>query len=366
MVDYSKLPKTAMWDYLNETHSVLQDLLDHRTEYFKPFSDLFQKEEIQEIICTGSGTSYHCAESVRGFMSEVLRIPVLADYPRLIENYVKVIDRKVLTIGVSQSGESKSTVSALLFMKRHGSINVGFSEQDHCTSMNDCCDLVLPLHCGEELAGPKTKGYEASMMCLILCALETAHDTNRIDDVKYFEYVQRLQNTINNVDPIISESVKWYERNEAELVEAKRFIVVGSENNYGDVLEGRLKLEESIRFGVEGYELEEFMHGIYHSIDENVQLFYLAQEGKYKDRTFRLKNFLTDYSHHEYAIGNFAGMVDADDPKDLSYSFVDDPYFCPLEYILPLQILAYRLSTKKGINANIPKIPNFHHLMGSK
>ena len=40
-------------------------------------------------------------------------------------------------------------------------------------------------------------------------------------------------------------------------MEAKRLIVVGYAGNYGDVMEGRLKLSEAIRFGVEGYELEE-------------------------------------------------------------------------------------------------------------
>lgn len=365
MIDYSKLSETAMMDYINETQDVLQNMLDNRVEYFKPFSDLFEKEEIKLIYCTGSGTSFHCAESTRAFMSDVLGVPVLADYPRLIDNFVKTFDQKTMLIAVSQSGESKSSIDTLKFMKSNGAVNVGISEKVEGTSIAEFSDLVLSLHCGEELAGPKTKGYEASMMVLILSALETAHNLGRISDESYNEYISRLQKTIDNISRVIENSIAWYERVEEELLEAKRFILVGYENAYGDVLEGRLKLEESIRFGVEGYELEEFMHGIYHSIDNDVQLFYIAQDSKYKERILNLKNFLKDYSSHGFAIGKLSDS-ESNSNKDLNMEFVDDHYFCALEYIIPFQIVSYRLSKKKGINANIPKIPNFHKLMGSK
>ncbi len=323
MLDYTKLADTAMLDYVNETKSVLQNLLDNRKEYFKPFSELFLKEDIKQIICTGSGTSFHCAQSVREFMGRVLGIQILADYPRIIDLYFKKFYTKTMIIGVSQSGESKSTIQTLNIARSEGCVNVGISEKLSGTSLSECCDLIIPLNCGEELAGPKTKGYEASCMCLALAALETAYNSNKITENEYINYVNRFQAAINNIPKIIEESIKWYKRNEAELLDAKRFIVVGYGNNYGNILEGRLKLEESIRIGVEGYELEEFMHGIYHSIDENVQLIYLAQSGEYKDRIFRLKNFLLDYSQHEYVIGNLYG-TEASEKRNLSTNFTDD------------------------------------------
>lgn len=118
MIDYSKLPDTAMLDYIYETQDILQNLLDNRTIYFNKFSDLFIKEKIELIYCTGSGTSYHCAQSIRSFMSEVLQIPVLADYPRLIDNHVKTFNQKTMLIAISQSGESKSTIDTLNYMKK--------------------------------------------------------------------------------------------------------------------------------------------------------------------------------------------------------------------------------------------------------
>jgi len=104
------------------------------------------------------------------------------------------------------------------------------------------------------------------------------------------------------------------------------------------------------------------MHGIYHSIDENVFMIALASKGIYKERSVKLSNFMSDYSKHQFIIG---ADLEAS-TRNLSMDFVDDPDFSFFEYIIPLQILAFLLSKDLGINANIPKIKNFHYLVGSK
>ncbi len=365
MIDYSKLSEDAMMQYINQTNDVLQELLNNRKDNTSEFVEIFKDKQFKRILITGSGTSYHCGESARPFMEEVLGLPVSVEYPRIVENSLRNIGNETVVFAISQSGESKSTIDAIKYLKEKGAYIVTLSENADGHTMAGLADVKMSLGCGEELAGPKTKGYEASIFSLMLSAFEAATQTGRINDDVYNSYISSMQKTIDNIPNVIAESEKWYERNRDELMEAKRFIVVGYSGNYGDVMEGRLKLSEAIRFGVEGYELEEFMHGIYHSINEDVQLFFLSQNGQFKERSFFLKNFLNDYSHHEYAIGNFEGM-DNVSSKDLNTYFVDDPFFCCLEYIIPLQVLSYRMSKDKGINANIPKIPNFHHLMGSK
>ena len=44
---------------------------------------------------------------------------------------------------------------------------------------------------------------------------------------------------------------------------------------YGDVLESALKLLETMRCPVSGYEFEEFIHGIYNAINEDSMVFIL-------------------------------------------------------------------------------------------
>lgn len=360
--DRANLPEDAMLNYIKETPSVLQNIVDGRKDYSKEFVERFVREKYKKVILIGSGTSYHGGLSVRALMEKILKVSVDAHYPLLFMNFTSVFDQKTLVIGISQSGESKSTLQGLEYARKNGCDTVSLSEKGEESVMAGYADLNLRFNSGDtELAGPKTKGYQATMLDLLVLALETGLAMKTITADFYNECFERIQKTIANLDNVIQNSIDWYYANREELMLAKRFIIVGYDNNYGDVLEGRLKTEEAVRFGIEGYEMEEFMHGIYHSIDESVQIVYLAQESDFKSRAVRLRDFMHDWTPHEYLIGNF----DDGNVQNLS-GFVDDEYFCIFEYIIPLQILAFHLSRDKGINANIPKILNFHYLMGSK
>lgn len=361
--DLEKMSEDAMLEYIQETPAVLQGLLDHRKEYTKEFVDIFVENRYEKMILIGSGTSYHGSLSTRAFIERTLGISVDANYPLLYMNFTSVFDKKTIVIGTSQGGESKSTIHGLEYSKKHGCYTVSLTEQGKESKLAQYSDLALKLNCGEkELAGPKTKGYQATMLNLILLALETGLALHTIEQNYYDDVIARIQKTIDNLQNVIDESIAWYQRNREEFKIGKRIIVVGYDNNYGNVLEGRLKIEEAVRYGIEGYELEEFFHGIYHSIDEGVHIIYLAQEGSSKERAIKLRDFMRDYTPHEFMIGNF----DCEHSQDLSIHFVDDKEFCIFEYIIPLQIFAFYCSKDLGINANIPKIINFHYLMGSK
>ena len=66
---------------------------------------------------------------------------------------------------------------------------------------------------------------------------------------------------------------------------------------YADVLEGALKVLETVRQGVTGYDIEEFLHGIYNSITDSAHIFYLASRGRiYKPRVLKLIEILSDWT----------------------------------------------------------------------
>ena len=51
--------------------------------------------------------------------------------------------------------------------------------------------------------------------------------------------------------------------------------------------------------------------------------------------------------------------------KDLVFPFTDDQEFAVLQYIVPMQVLARKLSLDLGIDCNIPSDPQFHFKMNS-
>ncbi|MFV0255719.1 MAG: SIS domain-containing protein [Erysipelotrichaceae bacterium] len=353
--------ETAMMEYIRETPSSLTNILKNKKEILKPVFDNVKDIDLDQIIITGSGTSYHGGYAAKSLIERLTKIPCEAYYPIPFVDAEKIVSDKTLIIGISQGGESLSTVKALNYGTENGAITASLTANDDGNRVSEAAKYQLELSCGPEYAGPKTKGYQATMLILMLLGLELALYKGTISQSEYDDNIKRIEKTVANQTRIIDTTIEWYERNAFELKGANRILLVGYGNNYANVLEGRLKIQEAVRYGVEGYELEEFMHGIYHSIDEKVFLFYLVPEGDTKKRGVRLAEFLKDYTPFHYLIGNVE-----EKKRNLSNVFVDDKDYSVFEYILPLQLIAYLLSKDLGINPNIPKIEGFHYLMGSK
>lgn len=349
--------------YINEEVAVLNDIINHRKEILQDFIDLYVKEDIEQIIIIGSGTSYHSGVVTKHFIENLLNVQVSVQYPTLFENYHNIYNKKTLVLGISQGGSSTSTVNGIKKANELGLLTLGITAEQG-SHITEVAQNTILVECGEEKAGPKTKGYVATLLTLYLLAIEIACGKAYIDNNKYQQYLADINKTINNINYIIDESEKWYEKNMKDFVETNRIIVIGHGVNYGTALEGGLKLLETIRCPVQGYELEEFMHGIYNSLDKDTYIIYLGSPGMNKSRMIKLKEFLSNLTEKCYLITDKNNSTDVD--TDLAADFIDIEEFSPLEYIVPLQILSCRLSVDKGINPTIPKYPNFHRDMASK
>ena len=346
----------TMLKYINETSKMMKDIIDNRKTNYNLSLDYLKNKKIDHIELIGSGTSCNAELSVIGFMEKVLNLRVNYSYAFPFKFNRKCLDSNTLVIAISQSGESKSTIEAIKYAKSKGAHCFSFTERCE-DSLSKIVDVSLALNCGIEDIGAKTKGYQASTLSLILFGLEYALLIGSLDGKRYDNYIERIKKVVNNLDNIINKSINWYELFSDEFKRANRIIILGYDSNYGNVLEGKLKLEETVRYGIEAYEQEEFMHGIYNAIDEKTYIIYLAQESEHKIKVNRLIELLKPYTDKQYVIGN--GF-------DFDFGFIDDEYFSIFEYIIPIQCLAYYLSRDLNINITKPKIANFHKNIGSK
>ena len=93
---------------------------------------------------------------------------------------------------------------------------------------------------------------------------------------------------------VYETSLKWISANQERLVTAKEIRVTGPAAIYGDVLESALKLLETMRCPVSGYEFEEFIHGIYNAINEDSMVFILDNGDE--PRSEKMKEVLSEWS----------------------------------------------------------------------
>lgn len=357
------MKKIHMFEYICETPEVLKYIIQNRKKITEEFVEYFKNREIEQIYIIGSGTSYHASLSAKNYLEELLHMKVFCMYPTQFARSEKVFSKKTLVIGVSQGGQSLSTVEGLDKASEHHLYTVAVSENPTALIFEHA-QTRIRIAVGNEKCGAKTKGYAGTTVTLMMMLSELALKKQILNQKQFNEYLNRMNKVISNMPKIIDASVKWYQRIKEDILPAERIIVVGYDGMYADVLEGALKILETVRQGVAGYDIEEFFHGIYNSVDKDTYLIYLASKGDYKQRTVKLIDILSRWTDHNYLIGSPDGIESND--KYCLEEFVEDPLFSPWEYIIPLQVLACILSQDLGINPDIPKDPEFHTKIGSK
>ena len=298
--------KTNMYDYICETPDVLTYIINNRKEIVQEFVNEYKDKKIDQIYVIGSGTSYHAGLSAKNYLEEILNIKVFCMYPTQFSRSEKVFNKNTLVIGMSQGGQSLSTVEGLDAASKRGLMTASVSENPTALIFEHA-QTQTRIEVGNEKCGAKTKGYAGTTVTLMMMLSELAIIKGILKEEKFKLYKERMFNVIHNMPLVVDAATKWYGRIKDEFLPAKRIIVVGYDGNYADVLEGALKVLETVRQGVTGYDIEEFFHGIYNSITESAHIFYLASKGDYKPRTLKLIEILKEYGVKKCYYGHLHG-----------------------------------------------------------
>lgn len=358
------MTKSNMYHYICETPVVLSKIIENRKEITREFVTYYQELAIDQIYVLGSGTSYHAGLLAKNYLEELLGKKVLCMYPTHFERGEKVFNKNTLVIGMSQGGQSLSTVAGLDKATAQGLYTAAVSENPTALVFQHA-NTRTRIEVNNEQCGAKTKGFVGTAVTLMMMMTELALAKGLVSQDVADAYFVRMHQVINNMVDVIAAATDWYERIKEEFLPAKRVIVVGYDSNYAVALEGALKILETVRQGVEGYDIEEFFHGIYNSITDSAHIFHLASKGDYKPRTVKLIEILSEWTPHNYLIASPDG-IEHPTEKDLLCPFAEDSLFSSWEYIIPLQVVACLAPQDLGINPDIPKDPQFHQRIASK
>lgn len=346
---------------MSEIKDLMGKILKVPSESVNESANYACSRNIEQIYVVGSGTSYHAAVASKHVLEEILDTKIIPMYPMQFKDNERVFNKNALVIGISHSGTSTSTIHALNKATELGLATIA------CTAVHDSvllqhADATLYVEIGTENVGPKTKGYIGCIVTLYQFAMHYALAREKItyDEIK--TWTKEILSATDAIPDIMDAFKLWYEVNAEELKKARRIIITGYEENAASVLEGALKVLETARISVTGYELEEFLHGIYNSVDRETYMIYLGSKGQYYQRLLNLKDYLDEKIEHGFLITFDESKVSK---KNFVYPFVSGK-FSSLQYIIPLFMLANLMSKDLGINCNIPSDPLFHKKMNSK
>jgi glucosamine--fructose-6-phosphate aminotransferase (isomerizing) len=208
------------------------------------------------------GTSYHAA--VYGaHLLQSRGIPAQAFYAHEYASATPPTD-DALVIGVSQSGETADTLSAVRAARRRGAETVALTNTVESTMAREC-DHRLYIRSGPEIGVAATKTFASQLVALNLLALDIASGG---DDR---EAIAALRDLPGDVQAVLDSS------RAAEVArayaDADAYFFIGRGPHYPVALEGALKLKEISYEHAEGFAAGELKHGPLALVTERTPVF---------------------------------------------------------------------------------------------
>ncbi len=311
-----------------------------------------QIKQLDRIIITACGTSWHSGLIGEYMLEELARIPVEVEYASEFRYRNPVVDERTLVIGISQSGETADTLAAIREAKLRGARTIGLVNVVGSTIAREV-DGGIYLHAGPEVGVASTKAFTSQVAALALVALRFARLRN-LSILQGRDFIQHLQELPAHIQTILDKASE-IEALAERFVRAPNALFLGRGVNFPAALEGALKLKEISYIHAEGYPAAEMKHGPIALIDEMMPVVFLAP----RDAVYQ--KVLSNMEEVRARGGKVIAIVNKCDAEveRLANACVEIPVthelLSPILTIIPLQLFAYYVAVRRGCNVDQPR-----------
>jgi glucosamine--fructose-6-phosphate aminotransferase (isomerizing) len=309
-------------------------------------------KQIQRIVITACGTSWHSALIGEYMLEEMARIPVEVEYASEFRYRNPVVDERTLVIGISQSGETADTLAAIREAKHRGARTIGLVNVVGSTIAREV-DGGIYLHAGPEVGVASTKAFTSQVAALALVTLRLARLRN-LSILQGRQFIQALKLIPAQIQQILGRA------HEVKAI-ADRFVhhnnalYLGRGVNFPVALEGALKLKEISYIHAEGYPAAEMKHGPIALIDENMPVVFIAP----RDAVYQ--KILSNIEEVKARRGQVIALVNECDGQvdrlaDVCFEIPETlDLLTPLLTVVPLQLFSYYVAVSRGCNVDQPR-----------
>lgn len=308
---------------------------------------------IDRIVITACGTSWHAGLIGEYMIEELARIPVEVEYASEFRYRTPIIHPGTLMFVISQSGETIDTLMALREAKNQGATVLGICNVVGSTIPRET-DGGVYLHAGPEIGVASTKAFTSQVMVLGLITLLLARQRQMSVQLG-IELMQHLQNIPEQVSRILKNTDEQIREIAKEYHKSNNFLFLGRGINFPTALEGALKLKEISYIHAEGYPAAEMKHGPIALIDENMPVVVIATQDPVYDKIISNIEEVRARNGKVIAIANEGDTEIADKANHVIYIPSTYRLFTPLLAIIPLQLLSYHIALMRGCDVDQPR-----------
>ncbi len=315
---------------------------------------------VQRIVMVACGTAYHAGLIGRYAIEEWARVPVEIDVASEFRYRNPVLGPGDLVIGISQSGETADTLAAMRLARERGATVLAITNVMGSQATREA-DGVLFTRAGLEVGVAATKTFVCQIAVLYLLALRLAELRGTLPPARLSELVadvKRLPHCIAEVtgpDDGSGGVVPQVRRVAAEHWQSEFFLYIGRHVGLPVALEGALKLKEISYIATDAYAAGEMKHGPIALLDDSTPVVCVATDSPVLEKVASNIQEVRARGAHAIAVTTagseeILGHVDAAIPVPAV-----DWMLQPILAVIPLQLLAYEIARRRGLNVDQPR-----------
>lgn len=310
-------------------------------------------EKINRITIVACGTSYYAGLVGKYYIEKLVRIPVEVDVASEFRYRDPVIDKDMLVLTISQSGETADTLAAIRLAKEKGATTLSI-----CNVKNSSIDREahghLYMNSGPEIGVASTKAFVSTLVLLNAFAVQLGKSKKCINSTLEKEHVEALLKLPSQIEGMLGYDKYFNDASEA-LKRFKGFLYMGRGVSFPVAMEGALKMKELAYLHAEGYAAGEMKHGPLALIDENMAIVMIVPSDSLIEKT------ISNLEEAKARGGKIISIGTGDNSrlKKLSERYLSLPEShwstSPILSVVPLQLLSYHMASSLGHDVDQPR-----------
>jgi glucosamine--fructose-6-phosphate aminotransferase (isomerizing) len=309
---------------------------------------------VQRIVIVGCGTAYHAGLVGRYALEEWARIPVEMDIASEYRYRNPVVGPGDLVIGITQSGETADTLAAMRIARDRGATVLALTNVMGSQATRDA-DGVLFTRAGLEVAVAATKTFVCQVAVMFLLALRLAELRGTLDRKRRTELVADVRRIPHCIQELVARVEPRVDAVAERCWESGFFLYLGRHVGLPIALEGALKLKEISYISTDAYAAGEMKHGPIALLDEGTPVVAIATDSPVLEKVMSNVQEVRARGAHVIAIGTEGNTALAAHADEILTVPATDWMLQPLLAVIPLQLLAYRIARRRGLNVDQPR-----------
>ena len=310
--------------------------------------------EARRIVIVACGTAYHAGVIGRYAIEEWARVPVEIDIASEYRYRNPVVGPGDLVIGISQSGETADTLAAMRLARERGATVLAITNTIGSQATREA-DGVLFTRAGLEIGVAATKTFVCQVAVMYLLGLRLAELRGTLSGERVAELVSELKRMPRSIDELIAGCEARMREIASSCWQSDFFLYIGRHVGLPVALEGALKLKEISYISTDAYAAGEMKHGPIALLEDDTPVVCVATRSPVLEKLVSNVQEARARGARVIAIATAGeGLVEPHVDATVTVP-ATDWMLQPILAVIPLQLLAYAVARRRGLNVDQPR-----------